>query len=68
LLVYATAEVRRRGVGKGWYNSQEYDGERIKWGYEILERLGRWNYQGGGDVHFDEEHEVWSTTFIFNHF
>jgi hypothetical protein len=30
------------GVGKVWYNSQEDDGEEVKWGYEILERLGRW--------------------------
>ena len=44
------------GVGKVWYNSQEDDGEEVKWGYEFLERLGRWKSQGGGDGHFDEEH------------
>ena len=44
------------GVGKVWDTSQEDDGEGVKWGYEILERLGRWKYQGGGDGHFDEEH------------
>ncbi len=38
------------GVGKVWYNSQEDDGEEVKWGYEILERLGRWKYQGGGSI------------------
>ncbi len=35
------------GVGKVLYNSQEDDGEGLKWGYEMLERLGRWKYQGG---------------------
>jgi len=44
------------GFGKVWYNSQEDDGEGVRWGYAILERLGRWKCQGGGDVHFDEEH------------
>ena len=39
-----------RGVGKVWYNSQEDDGEEVRWGYEILERLGRWKYQGGGSI------------------
>jgi len=42
--------------GIEWDNSQEDDEEGVKWGYEILGRLGRWKYRGGGDVHFDEEH------------
>jgi hypothetical protein len=44
------------GCGKLWYNNQEDDEEVVKWGYEILGRLGRWKHQGGGDVYFDEEH------------
>ena len=53
LLVYVGG-----GCGKLWYNSQEDEEEVVKWGYEILGRLGRWKYQGGEDVHFDEEHSL----------
>jgi len=44
------------GCGKLWYNNQEDEEEVVKWGYEILGRLGRWKHQGGGDVYFDVEH------------
>jgi hypothetical protein len=41
--------LRYVGVGFGivWDNSQEDNEEGVKWGYELLGRLGRWKYRRG---------------------
>jgi hypothetical protein len=33
-------------IGKVWHSCQEDDEEGVKWGYEILGKLGRWKYRG----------------------